>query len=177
MEIITGIDMGLKCTGMVKASKDGEKTWFSKAFILKGKLVKEAKYISFIKSFIVDGEIAKAIKDSDLLCIEKPFNIMGHGRVLLELLGIIKYFCIKHNTPFIEIPQMTLKKFATGKGNAQKSEMVVQALKEFSFEAGTEDEVDAFWCVQIGLCLRYPQYFKKARIEAAKKLKVIEIDR
>ena len=92
--------------------------------------------------------------ENTLVCIEYPFNIKGHAKRNLELIGAIKRV-FKEFTVY-EIPQSTLKKFATDKGGAEKSEMVMRAFKEFGVEADTEDEIDAFW-VALALKMKIEQ--------------------
>lgn len=67
-----------------------------------------------------------------------------------ELVGIIKYILLHLGHELIIIPPTTLKQFATGKGNSDKTAMVLQAYKEFGLEFKCNDECDAFWLVQIG---------------------------
>ena len=81
--------------------------------------------------------------DNTVVCIEYPFNIKGHAKRNLELIGAIKR--VFKDYTLYELPQSTLKKFATDNGSAEKSEMVMRAYKEFGVEADTEDEIDAFW--------------------------------
>lgn len=88
-----------------------------------------------------------------LIVIEKPFGIQGHARVLLELLGVFKYLLKKDGHEIVEVPQKTLKLFATGKGNADKSEMVLKAYKEFGIDNVGEDGADAFWLSEFASAL------------------------
>lgn len=89
------------------------------------------------------------IETASIIVIEKPFNVMGNGRILLELLGAVKY-ALDPSLRIVQVPQTSLKKFATGMGNAQKSDMVLRAFKEFGLEAASEDEIDAFWLALLG---------------------------
>jgi crossover junction endodeoxyribonuclease RuvC len=69
-----------------------------------------------------------------------------------ELVGVIKnrIYRLDFWNRFILINPSTLKKFATGKGNCDKSAMILQAFKEFNFEFTCNDECDAFWLCQVG---------------------------
>jgi crossover junction endodeoxyribonuclease RuvC len=170
---ILGIDIGISKLGICKVENGRIKhqVYFSGNKKLKG----FEKYKEFIKSHFCHPAIPNLIANADLIIIEKPFNIRGYGAILYELFGIIRYFLILYNKSFIEIPQTTLKKFATGKGNAPKSDMVKHAIKEYGFEAESEDEVDAFWCAMAGLCVRGDRdidkkSFSKARKDSLKKL-------
>lgn len=56
--------------------------------------------------------------------------------------------------PFLEVPPSTLKKWISGKGNAEKNLMLREVLKRWGFEAENDDAADAFalmklaerWC-------------------------------
>lgn len=69
-----------------------------------------------------------------------------------ELVGVIKSLIYRMNLwdKFILVNPSTLKKFATGKGNCDKSAMILQAYKEFKIEFTCNDECDAFWLAQVG---------------------------
>jgi crossover junction endodeoxyribonuclease RuvC len=138
------------------------------------KVTSEEKRLSFFKDHVVNGlELLLYINRADLAVIEAPFGIMGHGRILLELVGMIKFLLIQNKIDFCEVPQSTLKKFATGSGKAEKSQMVLKASKEYGFEAATEDEVDAFWLSRVGKCLLYPEKFSESRRDTLKKIDIL----
>lgn len=66
-----------------------------------------------------------------------------------ELGGIIRWILWTRQVPLIEVPPAVLKKFATGRGNAPKEDVVVAAAK-----VGTvvryDDEADAWFLRAIG---------------------------
>jgi len=174
---ILGIDIGFSQCGLCFLDKDNVESYMLTANT--GKPTK-SKQLPFLKEIFFDNRekrdmLINYIYLADLVCIEKPFNIKGFGTALYELLGIIKYICIDYKTQFCEIPQTTLKKMATGKGNAKKSEMVMKAYKEFGHEAGSEDEIDAFWVAIAGDILlsgNKSMGFSKARMDSLKKLEI-----
>lgn len=67
-----------------------------------------------------------------------------------ELGGIIRLTLRKAFVPYVVVPPSTLKKYATGKGNASKEEVLVQAVLRRGVEM-TNDEADSWWLWQIGL--------------------------
>ena len=83
----------------------------------------------------------------------------AYGRIhqmaaLGELCGIIKWEATNREIEVIIIPPTSLKKFATGKGNANKESMRDAANKERQKDGlpwlKTHDEADAYWLLRIG---------------------------
>jgi crossover junction endodeoxyribonuclease RuvC len=73
--------------------------------------------------------------------------------------------------PFVEVPPATLKKFVTGKGNAPKDLMRVEAYKRWGVEFKTNDEVDAYSLARMGACLLgWDKPATKAQREAVEKV-------
>lgn len=83
------------------------------------------------------------------------FSKQGKGQGMLEraeLFGIIKHRLFKGGywNKVLIITPGSIKKFATGIGNVEKIQMMMQAYKEFGLEFKKDDEADAFWLAQIG---------------------------
>jgi Holliday junction resolvasome RuvABC endonuclease subunit len=155
---ILGVDVGLNAFAMcsIDCRKKGRLKSKVKHSVFglsdnRSKAVSANRLVEFLDRYInkIEGEI----KRNKYVVIEKPFGVMGSGRVLLELYGICKYLCWKHKRKFVEVPQKSLKLFATGKGNALKSDMVLRLYKEHGIEGYSEDEVDAFWLAYLGYCI------------------------
>jgi Holliday junction resolvasome RuvABC endonuclease subunit len=74
----------------------------------------------------------------------------SHAHALGELGGVMRLFFHEHRIPVIEVPPTCRAKFATGKGNASKSE-VVSAISARTgrlwLGPGNEDRCDA-WILQ-----------------------------
>lgn len=178
--IITGIDIGLARMGVCSIHAY-ETTKFKKkdiacmtTFKLEGKVEKQDKLPAFILQCLEDdSNLISIIRGSNLVVIEKPFGLKGYANILFELLGIVKFFCIVNTVKFVEIPPMTLKKFATNSGKAQKSDMVLKAFKEFKVEGATEDEIDAFFCALVGDCLIFKNKYTKNRCNSIGKCKIV----
>jgi Holliday junction resolvasome RuvABC endonuclease subunit len=72
---------------------------------------------------------------------------------LAEVGGVVRLECHDAGARIVVCNVMHLKIYATGKGNATKSEMAVSALKRVGVTFDTEDECDAWWLRAMGLDL------------------------
>lgn len=68
--------------------------------------------------------------------------------------GIVSHiaaFCEGRTTPYSGIPVGTVKKYATGKGNAQKDAMIAATVARWPDWRGDDNEADAIWVALAGL--------------------------
>lgn len=65
-----------------------------------------------------------------------------------ELQGVLKNYCMAHQIPYKGYSPSEIKKFATGKGNANKEDMIRVANERFGRNVKSDDEADA-------VCLLY----------------------
>jgi Holliday junction resolvasome RuvABC endonuclease subunit len=82
------------------------------------------------QSALVLGELAAAVK---LFMYEHFFDIMNYNPAPPQHL----------RTP-LQIPPMTLKKYAAGKGNAKKQEMLMQIYKRWGIEFNDDNAADSY---------------------------------
>lgn len=70
-----------------------------------------------------------------------------------ELGGVLRLAFMHAGIPYLDISPPTLKKFATGKGNAVKERVLAEAIRRLGYEGHSTDEADALWLREIGLAL------------------------
>lgn len=177
MKKVMGVDLGVYrfacCLGKVDTDKKqlNKKLEFSVLGLEKRKYRNDKeKWESFVNNVLLD-RFVDLLQGVDLVVIEKPFNVKGYGQILIEVLGSVKMLCIVKGLEYVEVPQTVLKKFATGRGNAEKSDMVKQAFKEFRIDRETEDEVDSFWLWLFGIgMLNGDLSIRRNRLEMIKKV-------
>lgn len=88
---------------------------------------------------------------ADLVVIEGYSHGSGYNSHKMgELGGAIRVAMMQRGTPFLDVQPTTLKKYATGKGNASKPDMVAAARDLLGYEGKRHDEADAMWLRQIG---------------------------
>ncbi len=142
MSIITlGIDPSLTATGYCRMI-DGEPTiwgeWKSE--------VKGLPRLSWL-NHVIKIELEQ---DYALVCIEGyAFARPNQAHQLGELGGALRLQLYWRDNPWIEIAPTALKKFATGKGNADKNQIMLQVYKRWGFEAESNNVADAFVLAKI----------------------------
>jgi len=90
-----------------------------------------------------DGVDLVVIEDLPTHAKSAGITGMVHGAVRLRL--------IDFNTPYVLITPATLKAYATGKGNADKTAMAIAALKRADREFADDNQCDAWWLRAAGL--------------------------
>lgn len=73
-----------------------------------------------------------------------------------EFGGVIRLRIYQLGIPMVEIAPAVRAKFAAGKGNAGKDQVLVEAVKRLGYQGHSKDEADALWLLQAGL-IRYGQ--------------------
>ena len=77
--------------------------------------------------------------------------------------------------PTYVVPPSVLKKFVTGKGNANKAAVIANAVKKWNLDLDNEHVIEAYGIAQIVLAMETPQaqllVYEK---EALKKLTLLE---
>lgn len=99
-------------------------------------------------------------RDNEVVDIAMEGTVLASNAALVlgELAATVKLFMFEHfndilnynpappqhlRTPLM-IPPMTLKKYATGKGNAKKQEMLLQIYKRWNVEFNDDNAADAY---------------------------------
>jgi Holliday junction resolvasome RuvABC endonuclease subunit len=72
------------------------------------------------------------------------FAAKGAKFNLGEVGGVLRLALYDRSIPSIEVPPTYLKKFFTGKGNAQKNVMMKEAYKNYGIDINDDNDCDAF---------------------------------
>ncbi|HNB58717.1 MAG TPA: hypothetical protein PK308_00290 [Phycisphaerales bacterium] len=76
------------------------------------------------------------------------------GNASLDLAGLgwaVRLGLHAAGIPYVDVAPTSLKKFATGKGNATKIEVLKEAWKRLGYEGTDDNEADALWLLHAGL--------------------------
>lgn len=145
---VIGLDLSLVATGM----SDGSRTWVVRSAGKKG----DSLHSRWERLRTIGLEVCLAVHpETDLVLIEGPAfgSRDGHAHDRSGLWWLIVSSLHKSAVPVLEVSPSTLKKYATGKGNASKHEVIYATAKRFpDIEIGGDDNrADALWLAAIGL--------------------------
>lgn len=88
------------------------------------------------------------------LVLIEGYGFASHkANVQGEFGGLLRWHLLDFGAPLIEVPPATLKKFAAGKGNADKIAMTSAILQRWERGFATSDEFDAYALWHLGRCL------------------------
>lgn len=147
---VIGLDLSAESTGVALPN--------GRTFTIKGPkpagkrrtLADDLKRLNHIGAEI---EEALAYQPADLAVIEDyaPGIRSAGAHRLAEVGGVVRLACHRNGVRIALVNNTHLKIYATGKGNAEKRDMAVEALKRADMEFPNSDECDAWWLRAMGL--------------------------
>ena len=143
-QTILALDIATK-TGW--CTKDAHGTWNLKA------LRDESAGMRLIR---FKGKLREIIPSNGITFIAFEMSVGAHQaatNVQSELIGVMKLICLEEGIEFSSYPPSSIKKFATGKGNANKDAMVNAAQELLGMVGDDDNEADAMWIYQYVLSL------------------------
>lgn len=136
---VLGLDLSISATGL--AAPDGTTR------VLKLNATYGDQRLGIILNAITD-ELEHGI---DLAVIEDlPTHAQGAG-ITGMVHGITRWALIDAGIPYTLIPPASLKKYATGKGNAAKPDMRMALYQRANLDLRDDNECDAWWLRAMGL--------------------------
>lgn len=98
----------------------------------------------------ITQEIFRMTFGVDLVVIEGyAYGAKGQAVYqIAELGGIVRFWLYQHEITAVEITPATLKRFITGRGNANKDEVLAACIRRFYFDGDNNNAADAhgLWC-------------------------------
>lgn len=88
--------------------------------------------------------------DPELVAVEGYAFGRPNGMAALgELGGVIRLALHEHGQAYLDVPPAVVKKYATGKGNAGKEDVLAAAIRRLDYSGSSNDEADALWLAHI----------------------------
>lgn len=137
---IVGLDLSLTATGFA------DETGLSTVKVQIPPHANETERMRRLHSIV--KELDRRCRTADVVVLEGyAFGAKTNREVMGELGGVVKVVMLQRGVPFVVPPPALLKKFATGKGNASKDEVLIAAVRYFpeTHQPTNNNEADAAW--------------------------------
>ena len=96
--------------------------------------------------------VARKLWLGDMVVIEDyAYSRSNRAHQMGELGGVIRSFIVQEVGSLVAISPTTLKKFATGKGNASKNLMLVESVRRLGYEGSNHNQADALWLLHAAM--------------------------
>lgn len=142
MNAIVGIDPSLTATGLAWADGSTETVRYSKGTTGDQRLVEIATDIA---------ELTTLLGNRAELAVLEDLPTHAHGAGITGMVqGVVRLVLLQENIPYITVPAATLKKYATGKGNATKPDMRMELYRRTGLDLRDDNQVDAWWLRALG---------------------------
>ena len=150
---IIGIDPGTSCGWAVLSAKD-RRILFSGVWDLKARrhegggmrFARLNKYLNELFDAVGKGEVQALFYEE----VRRHVGVDA-AHVYGGIIAVLSSYCEEAKVPYAGIPVATIKKHATGKGNAKKDAMVAAACERWGLREAAEDEADAIFVASAGL--------------------------
>lgn len=131
---VSGLDLSMTATG-VAHSLQSQACWH----LIKPKKVKDWR-LGEIKA-----QVREYVVGSEFVLVEMlPPNMKGAG-ITGMVHGVVRDMLQTEGIPYGDVGPSSLKKYATGKGGASKTEMALAAMKRAGVELAEDNVCDAWW--------------------------------
>lgn len=160
-----GLDLSCTATGVVLLRESGQNI----PELIHASEIKPKSKAGMVRVHWIVSEIMEMIHG------EKPDRIVVEGYSLgknasstiplVELGGLLRFMLYLDGLTWFDPRASEVKKFATGKGNAQKDVVMMHVLKRWAYESATNNIADAYVLACMGLAQanRLPGITKEMR--------------
>ena len=143
---VIGLDLSITATGLVDDNGQASTINGGRASLGDDRLHAIATAIEdSLTVYVDDSGYVECVDRADLVVIEGPVLRSAAAISLGMLHGAVRLRLMDWGVPYVEIPPATLKKYATGKGNADKTAMALALYKRAGLELADDNQVDAWW--------------------------------
>jgi crossover junction endodeoxyribonuclease RuvC len=169
---IVGLDLSM-CESGITVWNNGR----TESFLVKSKRPKDNSPVNELKrilKIVSDIEEYLVGKEIELVLIENLAFCARNTSALVQLSALnymIRETCYSHDIKFILVAPATAKKFATGKGNAKKDQMMLEVYKRWGMSFSDNNLCDSYVLAKMGESLINIKKNTKEQEECIKLLK------
>jgi Holliday junction resolvasome RuvABC endonuclease subunit len=141
---VVGLDLSLAATGIARS--DSTLT-----------TVNTTKATGDQRLLVIERHVAEAIGvwheyPKPHLAVIEDLPTHAHSSGITGMVhGVIRVVLMRSGVPYALVPPATLKKYATGKGNATKADMRMALFQRAGLDLRDDNQVDAWWLRAAGL--------------------------
>jgi len=135
---VAGLDLSLTATGL--AQVNGETLTINPK-------QKGDHRLPEIRARVLDAVVGQA----DLVVIEDLLHATQSAGLTGMVHGVVRAALIDQRIPYVTVAPASLKKYATGRGNCDKTAMAVAAMSRAGLEFRDNNQCDAWWLRLMGL--------------------------
>lgn len=95
--------------------------------------------------------VAAVVAEADLVVLELLPQHMKSAGITGMAQGVIRLALVNAGIPYVSLQPSLLKRFATGSGNAMKTDMRMELYKRTGVDLRDDNQVDAWWLRAAGL--------------------------
>lgn len=177
---VLGVDLSLTGTGVVGGSFSQINDDFPSCtnFLLETKAGDGDHELELLRRalFVRDSILEATVQGQKQAVVFLEGYAMGFGKKgrlfdLAELGSLVKLGLVKKRIPFFVVPPTSLKKFITGKGNAQKADVRMGVYKRYGQDIANDNLCDAYGLCRMGFSfLQFDDNLTKVQQESLKPL-------
>lgn len=113
----------------------------------------ELKHSRLLKAYTALQDLIIKYRKPDVIVCEDAAGFT-RGKTAVEashkFRAVIELFCLDEDIPLTYVQPADIKRFITGKGNADKEAMIAAAQKKFGYTGNNDDEADAICLLNWG---------------------------
>jgi len=174
MKCVIGIDPSLTSFALAR-SVLRKREWFTDVHVFKskspGKKAPVEARMRRIDDLVLNAlKVIQEIRPKVIVIEGYAYGANTAGVYLGELGGILRKCLLPMTDHLVEVAPTTLKKFVTGKGNANKTQMVSTIASKYNLVLKTDDEADAYGLMEMAKVLAGFEEGTKQEKEVLKKV-------
>jgi Holliday junction resolvasome RuvABC endonuclease subunit len=100
---------------------------------------------------VIRDTVRRFLPKTDLVVIEDKVHTSYAAATLGMVQGVVRTELMDQGVPYAMVPVKTIKKYATGNGNADKADMLAAAKRRAGLIFKDDNQCDSWWARQCGL--------------------------